>query len=58
VAGVWWTAVGPAVMTFLLVRVSGKELLERSIGKRRPGYEDYVRRTSGFVPLPPRGSSR
>jgi steroid 5-alpha reductase family enzyme len=52
--GTWWTALGPAVMTFLLVRVSGKAMLERSIGKRRPEYADYVRRTSGFVPLPPR----
>lgn len=51
----WWTAlVGPAVMTFMLVRVSGVAMLERSIGKRRPGYDEYVRRTSAFVPRPPR----
>ena len=56
--GTWWTAVGPAVMTLLLVRVSGKDLLERDIGERRPSYADYVRRTSGFVPLPPRADSR
>jgi steroid 5-alpha reductase family enzyme len=52
--GTWWTAIGPAVMTFLLVRVSGKAMLERDIGKRRPGYAEYIARTSGFVPLPPR----
>jgi steroid 5-alpha reductase family enzyme len=46
--------VGPIVMTLLLTKVSGKDLLERSIGKRRPGYADYVARTSGFVPLPPK----
>jgi len=46
--------VGPIVMTVLLTKVSGKDLLERSIGKRRPGYADYVARTSGFVPLPPK----
>ena len=46
--------VGPAVMTFLLLRVSGVALLERTISKRRPAYEDYVRRTSAFVPRPPR----
>jgi steroid 5-alpha reductase family enzyme len=50
----WWGIVGPIVMTVLLTRVSGKDLLERTIGTRRPGYADYVRRTSGFVPLPPR----
>ncbi len=46
--------VGPVVMTVLLTKVSGKDLLERSIGKRRPGYADYVARTSGFVPRPPK----
>jgi steroid 5-alpha reductase family enzyme len=52
--GTWWTAIGPIVMSVLLIRVSGKGLLEKDIGKRRPGYDDYVRRTSGFFPLPPR----
>jgi steroid 5-alpha reductase family enzyme len=52
--GAWWTIVGPLVMTLLLVRVSGKALLERDIGKRRPEYADYIKRTSGFFPLPPR----
>jgi steroid 5-alpha reductase family enzyme len=52
--GTWWTAVGPAVMSVLLIRVSGKGLLERDLSRRRPAYADYVRRTSGFVPLPPR----
>lgn len=55
--GTWWTAIGPLVMSILLIRVSGKAHLERDIGDRRPGYAEYVRRTSGFFPLPPRGSS-
>ena len=53
-AGAAWTVVGPLIMTFLLVRVSGVTLLERRLRARRPGYEEYVRRTSSFVPLPPR----
>jgi len=52
--GAAWALLGPALMTFLLVRVSGVALLERDIGSRRPGYQEYVRRTSAFVPLPPR----
>lgn len=56
--GAWWTVVGPATMTLLLVRVSGKAMLERDIGTRRPGYAEYVKRTSGFVPLPPRRMRR
>ena len=43
-----------ALMTWLLARGTGAKLLESTIGDRRPGYADYVRRTSGFIPLPPR----
>ncbi len=50
----WLTALSPALMTFLLLRISGVALLERSIGKRRPEYAEYQRRTSAFIPLPPR----
>jgi steroid 5-alpha reductase family enzyme len=52
--GTWWTFIGPVVMSILLIRVSGAGLLEKDIGDRRPGYVDYVRRTSGFFPLPPK----
>jgi len=52
--GAPWTVVGPVLMTFLLRKVSGVTLLEQDIGDRRPGYAEYVRRTSPFVPLPPR----
>jgi steroid 5-alpha reductase family enzyme len=47
--------VGALVMTVLLRRVSGVTLLERSLVKRRPGYDAYVARTSPFVPRRPRG---
>jgi len=50
----WWTAIGPALMTLFLLRVSGVALTEKTIAKRRPGYAEYMERTSGFVPLPPR----
>jgi steroid 5-alpha reductase family enzyme len=52
--GAWWTVVGPLVMTALLVRYSGAGLLEKTITRRRPEYDEYIRRTSGFFPLPPR----
>jgi steroid 5-alpha reductase family enzyme len=45
---------GPALMTLLLLRVSGVALLERSIGKRRPGYAEYAERVPAFFPRPPR----
>lgn len=52
--GGWWSIVGPVVMTVLLLRVSGVTLLERDIEERRPEYADYRRRTSAFVPRPPK----
>ncbi|MGZ4598228.1 MAG: DUF1295 domain-containing protein [Oryzihumus sp.] len=67
-ACVWWglsviafstwpgvlTVLSPVVMTWLLAKGTGKPLLEKDMSSRRPGYVDYVRRTSGFVPLPPK----
>lgn len=50
----WWTIFSPIIMSVLLLRVSGVTLLEQTIAQRRPEYEDYVHRTSAFVPLPPR----
>jgi len=49
-----WTAFGPLLMTFLLVRISGIPMLEERLRTSRPGYADYVARTSAFIPRPPR----
>ena len=49
-----WGFVGAAVMTVLLLKVSGVALLEKSLVKRREGYAEYIARTSAFVPLPPK----
>ena len=38
----------------MLVRVSGKALLEKGMKKTRPGYAEYVARTSGFIPWFPK----
>jgi steroid 5-alpha reductase family enzyme len=50
----WWTVVGPLFLSFTLTRWSGAPMLEKGLQKQRPGYADYIRRTSGFFPLPPR----
>jgi steroid 5-alpha reductase family enzyme len=57
-AGGAWSVLGPALMTLLLMRVSGVALLERDIGERRPGYEAYVASTNAFFPGPPRQINR
>jgi steroid 5-alpha reductase family enzyme len=49
-----WAVPGPILITFLLTRLSGVPMLEHRLKKNRPGYEDYVRRTSSFVPMPPK----
>ena len=54
VMGGWITVVSPALMTWLLVRVSGVAMLEPALLEKKPAYADYVRRTSAFVPRRPR----
>jgi steroid 5-alpha reductase family enzyme len=53
-AGGAWTIYSPILMTFLLLKVSGVALLEKTIADRRPAYRDYIARTSAFLPWPPR----
>lgn len=53
-AGAWWTIFSPLLVTALLLRVSGVTLLEKDIGKRRPGYREYIARTNAFFPGLPR----
>ena len=52
--GAVWSVVSPALMTILLLKVSGVGLLEKDIAERRPAYRDYIARTSAFVPWWPR----
>ncbi|AXT85923.1 hypothetical protein C6I20_12510 [Aeromicrobium sp. A1-2] len=57
VAGSWpglATVIGPIAMTLFLTKVTGASLNEKGMKKTKPGYEDYVRRTSGFVPWKPK----
>ncbi len=67
-ACVWWgiwlvaasswaglvTIIGPIAMTFFLTRVTGAALNEKGMKRSKPGYDEYVRRTSGFFPFPPK----
>lgn len=52
--GAWWALVGPLLLSLFLLKVSGVALTEKDIATRRPEYQDYMRRTSAFVPRPPR----
>lgn len=48
--------VGPIFLTFTLTRWSGIGITEKAISKGKPKYADYIRRTSAFVPWPPKKS--
>jgi steroid 5-alpha reductase family enzyme len=52
--GAAWTIFAPLLMSFLLIKVSGVRLLEKTVTTRRPEYADYQARTSAFFPWPPR----
>lgn len=55
VPGGFWTFVGPLVMTTVFIKISNG-VLERALSRRRPGYDDYIIRTSRFFPMPPKDS--
>ena len=46
--------VGPVFLTFTLTKWSGIGITEKSTAKSKPQYADYIRRTSAFIPMPPR----
>lgn len=45
---------GPAIMTWLLIRVSGVSLLEQTLRQTKPEYLEYISTTSSFFPMPPK----
>ena len=49
-----WSIAGPLFLTWTLTRWSGIGVTEKAIHKSRPGYADYVNRTSAFIPWPPK----
>jgi steroid 5-alpha reductase family enzyme len=56
-AGSWRelpAVIGPLLMTFILVRGTGARMTDRRMLASRPRYADYIARTSGFIPLPPK----
>lgn len=53
-AAAYWAIVGPILITFLLLRFSGVPMLEEGLSASRPGYSEYIKRTSSFLPWPPK----
>ena len=54
----WTTIYAPAIITFLLLKVTGIPPTEASAVKRKgEAYMEYQRTTSPFIPLPPKSST-
>jgi len=45
---------GSIIMTLLILKVSGVVLLEKSLKEKKPDYENYIRKTSSFIPWFPK----
>ena len=54
VPGGVWTIIGPLTISILILFVSGVPLLEKKYAGRAE-FEEYKRKTSVFIPLPPKG---
>lgn len=52
----WLGLIGPALLTFLIVKVSGIPPIEKRKASD-PNYQEYKQRTSQLIPLPPKSTS-
>ncbi len=50
--------VGPIVLLVLFLKYSGGTSYEKRLTYHRPGYADYIARTSALIPWPPRRARR
>ncbi len=48
--GGWLSFIGPLMITFMLLKVSGVVMLDAALVERRPEYADYISTVPAFVP--------
>ena len=53
-AGEYWCLLGTVLMTFLIIKVSGVALLEKTLKIQKPQYMDYIQKTNSFFPWFPK----
>ncbi len=49
-AGSYLPVSGSVIMTVLIIKISGVALLEKSLSDLKPEYQEYIRKTSAFIP--------
>ncbi|MFZ0611650.1 MAG: DUF1295 domain-containing protein [Desulfobacterales bacterium] len=54
----WWTIVSPVIVTVVLLKMTGIPLTEKAITRTRPQYDDYIERTSAFIPWFPKKGAK
>lgn len=70
-ASIWWAfglfsiavnsyvpLLSSILMSFLIVKISGVALLERSIKVAKPAYKDYIQNTNAFFPWFPKNNTK
>jgi len=53
-AGSYIPVLGSVLMTAMIIKVSGVALLEKSLKEVKPGYKEYIEKTSAFIPWFPK----
>lgn len=53
-SGAYWHIAGSLIMTYLIIKISGVSLLERSLNDAKPQYRNYMSKTSAFFPWFPK----
>lgn len=48
------SVISPILITFLLLKVSGVVMLEKSLKETKPEYKEYIEKTNAFIPWFPR----
>lgn len=48
------SVIGPLVYSHLIVNITGQATLDKKLAREKPGYAEYMERTSGMIPWPPR----
>ena len=52
-----FTVIGPIMYSFLIINVTGQATLDKKLAREKPGYADYMKSTSGLIPMPPKAKS-
>jgi steroid 5-alpha reductase family enzyme len=53
-SGSYLPALGSLLMTAIIIKISGISLLEKSLKDQKPGYKEYIEKTSAFIPWFPK----